>query len=146
MRVVAADDAEGRGGLPVIPVGVTPETEPFWTAAAEGRLLLERCRSCGTVIWYPKPVCPSCHGRDLEWFEGSGRGTIYSFTVVRRGGYASGGDHVLAYVELEEGPRVMTNIVVADPSTLACDQPVEAVFHDTGHGSALLRFEPAAGS
>lgn len=129
--------------LPTPAPPVTPETKPFWDATAEGRLVLPKCRPCRTVFWYPRAICPNCHAIDVEWIDAAGRGTIYSFTVIRRGGYASGGDYVLAYVELVEGPKIMTNIVECVPGDLACGQPVEVVFHDTGHGSALPRFKPS---
>jgi hypothetical protein len=80
---------------------------------------------------------------DVEWIDAAGRGTIYSFTVIRRGGYAGGRDYVLAYVELVEGPKIMTNIVECVPGDLACGQAVDVVFHNTGHGSALPRFKPS---
>ena len=129
--------------LPAPPPPITPETQPFWDATARGQLVLPRCKTCTTVIWYPRAICPACHSMEIEWFDASGRGTIYSYTVVRRGGYAGGGDYVLAYVELEEGPRILTNIVDCDPAVLACGQPVEVLFHDTGEGTALVRFRPA---
>ena len=131
--------------LPTPAPVVNPETAPFWAATAEGRLLLARCDGCGVTIWYPRGICPQCHATATSWYEGSGRGRIYSFTVVRRGEgpYREAAPYVLAYVELDEGPRVMTNIVEADPSTLEIDQAVEVVFHDTGEGNALARFRPA---
>ncbi len=128
--------------LPAPPPPVTPETKPFWDATAEGRLALPRCRACETIIWYPRAICPTCHAMDVEWIDASGRGTIYSFTVIRRGGYAGGRDYVLAYVELAEGPKVLTNIVEYAPGDLVCGHAVEVVFQDTGHGSALPRFKP----
>ncbi len=123
------------------------EVKPFWDATAEGRLLLPRCEECRTVIWYPRPFCPACGSLRVAWSEASGRGTIYSFTVNRRGAgdlpeYKTAGTYVLAYVELAEGPRIMTNIVECDPDALEIGQAVEAVFHDTGQGSALPRFRP----
>jgi uncharacterized OB-fold protein len=129
--------------LPAPAPPVTPETKPFWDATAEGRLVLPRCRPCGTVIWYPRAICPACHAMDVEWIDATGRGTIYSFTVIRRSGYAGGRDYVLAYVELAEGPKIMTNIVDYAPEDLVCGRAVEVVFHDTGHGSALPRFKPS---
>lgn len=127
----------------------TPETQPYWDAAAEGRLVLPRCRACGTVIWYPRALCPGCQSVDVEWFEASGRGTVYSYTVNRTGradhpSYRDVDVHVLAYVELAEGPRVLTNIVDVDPDGVRCGQPVQAVFHGTDGGSALVRFAPDA--
>jgi uncharacterized OB-fold protein len=132
--------------LPNIAPKPNLETQPFWDATAEGRLLLERCDApgCGTVIWYPRSFCPTCGSMDTSWFEASGRGTIYSCTVTRRGqgAYRDAGPFVLAYVELEEGPRVMTNIVDCDPATVHIGQAVHVTFHDTGQGSALPRFRP----
>src|SRR6266540_1536103 len=88
---------------------VSPESQPFWDATAEGRLLLPRCEACQTVIWYPRSFCPVCGSNNVAWFEASGRGTIYSFTVNRLGradlpDYRGVGRFVVAYVELEEGP------------------------------------------
>lgn len=129
--------------LPTPAPAVTPETKPFWDATAEGKLVLPKCNGCATVIWYPRGICPECHGTDIGWIDASGRGTIYSFTIVRRGGYARGEPYALAYVELDEGPRMMTNIVDCDLERLEVGQPVQVVFHDTGHGTALPRFRPA---
>ncbi|MBV9582389.1 MAG: Zn-ribbon domain-containing OB-fold protein [Chloroflexi bacterium] len=136
--------------LPAPAPFVLPEVKPFWDGTAEGKLLLPRCLECRTVIWYPKPFCPSCASTRVEWVPASGRGTIYSFTVNRRGvadlsAYRNAGVYVLAYVELEEGPRMMTNIVDCDPESVRIGQNVELVFHDTGEGNALPRFRPASG-
>jgi uncharacterized protein len=130
--------------LPVPAPGVNPETKEFWDATAAGRLLLKRCLDCGSVIWYPRALCPECASLRTEWFESSGRGRVYSYTVNHRGEgvYAGAAAFVLAYVELDEGPRVMTNIVEADGADLAVGLPVEVVFQDTGEGTALPRFRP----
>jgi uncharacterized OB-fold protein len=121
------------------------ETKPFWDATAEGRLVLPRCNACATIIWTPRLFCPACGSTDVSWFDASGRGTIYSFSIIRKGQgqYREAGPYVLAYVELEEGPRVMTNIVDCDPESLEVGQAVRVVWHDTGEGSALDRFTPA---
>lgn len=122
------------------------DSEPFWAATAEGRLTLQRCTACDTVIWWPRSICPTCSSFDLDWFDASGEGSIYSFTVVhqspgRRWGAAT--PYVLAYVELDEGPRLMTNVVGCDPATVEIDQRVRVVFDDTGEGNALPRFTPS---
>jgi len=126
---------------------MSPEAKPFWEAAAEERLELVRCLDCSTVVWYPRGLCPRCGSRALEWFEASGRGTIYSYTVVRRGAagpYAGVMPYVLAYVELEEGPRVLTNIVRCDVEAVGVGDAVHAVFERVEDGTtALLRFSPA---
>ncbi|MFV0526248.1 MAG: Zn-ribbon domain-containing OB-fold protein [Acidimicrobiales bacterium] len=134
-----------------LPVGTphpNPDSAPFWAATAEGRFLLQRCTGCGTVMWWPRAVCPECSSFDLAWFEATGEGTVYSFSIVRRTPdrrWAPSAPYVLAYVELDEGPRVMTNIVDCDPDTVTVDQRVRVVWHDTGEGSALPRFTPAGG-
>ncbi len=136
--------------LPAPAPFVQPEVKPYWEATARGELVLPRCKQDGTLIWYPKPFCPTCASTDVEWVPASGRGTVYSFTVNRRGvadlrDYREAGVYVLAYVELDEGPRMMTNIVDCDPDTVKIGQKVEVVFHDTGEGSALPRFRPVGG-
>ncbi|SRR6266568_4243856 len=135
--------------LPAPAPFVQPEVKAFWDGTAAGKLLLPRCLECSEVIWFPRPFCPSCASTRVEWVEASGRGTIYSFTVNRRGvadmsAYREAGVYVLAYVELEEGPRIMTNIVDCDPDSVRIGQQVEVVFHDTGQGTALTRFRPSA--
>jgi uncharacterized protein len=131
--------------LPTSAPTISPETADYWAATAEGRLLLKRCDACGHVIWYPRAICPDYHSTDTSWFEASGRGEVYSFTVNRRGDgpWKEAAPFVLAYVELDEGPRVMTNIVDCDVDTLRIGQPVEVAFADTGEGNAIVRFRPA---
>ncbi|HEY6493002.1 MAG TPA: Zn-ribbon domain-containing OB-fold protein [Trebonia sp.] len=136
----------GATPLPAPVPGVNPETREFWEATGQGRLLLKRCLDCGSVIWYPRAFCPECASLRTEWFPASGRGRVYSYTVNHRGEgpYREAAPFVLAYVELDEGPRVMTNVVEAAEADLAVGLPVEVVFHDTGEGTALPRFRPAA--
>ncbi len=132
--------------LPAPAPAVNPETREYWAATARGRLLLKRCLDCGSVIWYPRALCPDCASTRTEWFAASGRGRVYSYTLNHRGqgAYSGAAPYVLAYVELEEGPRIMTNLVGAEAGALAVGLPVEVTFHDTGEGSALPRFRPAA--
>jgi uncharacterized protein len=134
---------QSQPALPAPPPPVNPETREFWTATASGELLLKRCLDCDNVIWYPRALCPECGSMRTEWFEASGRGRIYSYTVNHRGEGAYQGQppFVLAYVELDEGPRMMTNIVGAEPADLSIGAPVTVVFHDTGAGTALPRFQ-----
>ena len=126
---------------------VLPEVRPFWEATARGKLLLPQCEDCQTVIWYPRPVCPACGSLRVSWREASGHGQVYTYTVNRRGQanlaeYQAVDTYVLAYVELEEGPRILTNIVDCEPDAVRIGMPVTVVFHDTGQGSALVRFRP----
>jgi len=136
--------AKGERTLPAKAPYVDLDTKEFWDATGRGVLLLRRCRACGVVIWYPRFVCPDCHSTDTEWFDATGRGTVYSFTIARRGmgPWKDVAPYVLAYVELEEGPRLMTNVVGCDPETVTIGMPVEVVFDDTGEGTAIPRFRP----
>jgi uncharacterized OB-fold protein len=130
--------------LPAPAPPVVPETKPFWDGTKAGKLVLPRCPRCSFVIWYPRQFCPQCGQTPVEWFEASGLGTVYSFTIVRRGegAYRDTPQYTLAIVELQEGPRVLTNIVDCDGSGLQIGQAVTAVFSDAGESAALLRFRP----
>ena len=115
-------------------------------------LVLPKCSVCDFVIWFPREICPECSSQEVAWFKASGRGTIYSCTTTRQipGSWSKVTPFVLAYVELEEGPRVMTNIVECDPESVSIGDPVEAVFEEAVHrdgepGSPLLRFRPIEG-
>jgi uncharacterized OB-fold protein len=113
------------------------EAAPFWDAAALGRLRLQRCETCATVVWYPRGVCPGCGGASLAWFEATGRGTIYSFSVIRRGSpFGAVDPYVLAYIELDDGPRMLTNVINCDPTAVTVGAAVHAVFEE-----GLVRFE-----
>lgn len=132
--------------LPRITPRIDPETAAFWAGTTQGKLLLERCPDCQAVIWYPRGgYCPACGGMSATAFEAAGTGTVYTFTIVHRAlaEYAEVTPFVIAYVELDEGPRIMTNIVDCDPSAVLIGMPVRAVFHDTGQGAAVYRFAPA---
>jgi uncharacterized protein len=136
---------DGFPQLPTPAPAVVPETEPFWAATAQGKLVLPKCAACETIIWYPKGLCTECGSVDIGWVEASGEGAVYTFSISRRGegAYREATPFVLAYVELDEGPRVMTNIVGCSPESVRIGLRVRAVFDDTGEGSALVRFAPA---
>ena len=130
------------------------ETRAFWEGAGRGELVLQRCRGCQTVQHRPRGVCASCLSNDLEHFVASGRGRIYTFSVTHQNGippFAAACPYVLAYVTLEEGPRMLTNIVGCDPETVLIDQEVVVDFQpaDTsdkgpaGGQYAVPRFRPA---
>jgi uncharacterized OB-fold protein len=136
-----------ESALPVpLPV-INPDTAVFWAATAEGRLLVTHCDACGENIWYPRPLCPFCHSTETSWLESAGIGTIYSFSVMRRGvgDWAKVVPYVIAYVELTEGPRVMTNIVESDVDRVSIGDPVEVVFYRAGDEAALPRFRRVQG-
>lgn len=101
------------------------ETAPFWNAAAQGKLLIKRCESCSSHHYYPRAHCPHCGSGETEWVESSGKGSIYTFTVLRLGGGT-----VPAYVTLDEGISIFTNIVDCEPDDLAIGKRVNVVFRD----------------
>ena len=125
----------------------TPESRPFWDAARRHELQLPYCRACGQYHYYPRAVCPHCLSNDLEWRRLSGRGRVHTFTLVHRGakGFPLPTPYVMAIVELEEGPRMMTNIlgVAADPRQIPFGMPVEATFTDVTPEISLVHFRPA---
>lgn len=134
---------EYTGPLPL----PTPESRPYWDAARRHELRLPRCRGCGRRFFYPRAACPHCLSADVEWQRVSGRGTLHTFTVVHRGqkGFPLPAPYVLAIVELDEGPRLMTNLVDCepDPATLRIGMAVEVVFADVTRDISLPRFRPA---
>ena len=129
----------------------TSETEPFWAAAADERLELPVCDHCGLVIWYPRSFCPDCQTSTVTWTPMSGSGTVYSYTVTRGGVGRRWREHipfVIAYVQLAEGPIMLTNIVGTDPETVHIGMAVTAVFEhapadDDGRVNTVVRFAHA---
>jgi len=123
---------------------VTSTTEAFWKSTSEGRFILQRCNACDLVVWFPRKHCPECWSETLATFDASGEGTVYSYTIIRKvaNEYKQATPFVVAYVELAEGPRIMTNIVGCDVDSVRVGMPVAIEFHDTGEGNALYRFHP----
>ena len=116
-----------------------PENQEFWDAAAQGRYLVKHCAACGASHYYPRALCPFCFSDRTEWKPASGKATIYSFSVMRR----VDEPYAVAYVTLEEGPTLMTNIVDCDLDKLRIDQSVRVVFKPTEGGPPLPMFTPA---
>ncbi len=126
---------------------INPGTQPFWDACAQGRLLLQRCGDCGHQQFYPRLLCAACGSRRLDWTEACGRGTVRTFTIIRRAvsaAFEPDAPYVVALVELEEGPTLMSNIVGCDPAGVAIGQPVRVTFEIRAQGVAVPQFEPAA--
>ena len=116
----------------------------MWEAADEGRLLVTKCGHCQALSWYPRSICVACSRLNTGWLEVSGHATVYSYTVVRRGhgAYKDAAPYVVAYVQLREGPRMLTNIVNCEPADVTIGLDVKVVFQRGGGGDALPRFEP----
>jgi len=117
---------------------VTTETAQFWAKANEGQLSVPQCKSCGKFHWYPRANCPFCTSDQVELKPASGKGTIYSYSVARRGKDS----YVIAYVTLDEGVTMMTNIVNADGANLAIGQPVRVAMVASEDGQRVPMFEP----
>ena len=117
---------------------VYPEAKPFWDAAAEGRLLVKRCSECGEHHHYPRDGCPFCGSVNTEWRQAGGQGTIYSFSIMRRAEVP----YIVAYVTLDEGPAVLTNIATDDPDSLHIGQRVRVEFTPTEGGPPVPMFAP----
>jgi hypothetical protein len=120
-------------------------TEPFWKGTRRGVLLIQRCRACGHWRWTPKLACPHCWSEDTEWAEVSGRGTLYSYTVVHRPVDPAQfrAPYVLAIVQLDEGPRLLTNIVDCELDALRVDMPVAVRFERIDDEFVVYPFAPA---
>jgi uncharacterized OB-fold protein len=123
------------------------ETLPWWEAAAAHRLVVQRCTACGRPRHPPGPACPACHAFGFEWLTSSGRGTVYSFTVVHRAfvpSLAAKVPYVVAIVALDDVPaiRLVSNLVDVDPATVRVGLPVAVVWEDVAPGLALPRFRP----
>jgi uncharacterized protein len=119
------------------------ENQPFFEAAREGRLLLKRCLTCGEVHYYPRAVCPFCASERTEWIPAQGRGTIYSFSVMRRIAQPYAQPYALAYVTLDEGVTMLTNLVDCDLDRLRIGDAVRLVFKPADGGEMIPMFTPA---
>ena len=111
------------------------DTQPFWGATKDKALRYQKCDTCGTVVWHPRAHCTGCTSGTLNWHTASGNGTLYSYSVVRQSYhpfFRTLVPYAIAWVDLDEGPRVLTNIVgVEDPTTdLACGQPVTITWEE----------------
>ena len=117
----------------------TAETKPFWDASARGELLYGSCSACNEKHYYPRARCPYCFSDQVTWRVASGRGTLYSYSAVPRGNPP----YVSAYVMLEEGVAVFTNMVECNPGDLSIGLAVELVFEKSRDGQPVAVFRPA---
>jgi len=121
-------------------------SQPFWDAAKEHRLVLQRSKKTGRYVYYPRAVSPFGVNDELAWTTVSGRGTVYSYTIARRPTapqWAADVPYVIAIVRLEEGPHLTTNIVDCDPESVRIGMQVVATFADVTPDITLVQFRPA---
>ncbi|MDF2368470.1 Zn-ribbon domain-containing OB-fold protein [Sneathiella sp.] len=115
---------------------INMETERYWEGSKNGQLLMKKCNACGKTHFYPRTICPVCSSSDTEWYEASGKGKIYSYSIMRRAKIP----YVMAYVTLDEGVTMMTNIVESDFDDVKIGKAVEVTFRDTEGNQSLPVF------
>jgi uncharacterized OB-fold protein len=123
---------------------IDADSAPFWEAVAERRLTAQRCETCRRLVFHPRAICPHCHSLELTWQTLSGRGTVYSFTVSRRAPSAEFEPlvpYVVALIDLDEGCRMLSNIVGADAHAVRCGARVSVRFENVSDGQLLPVFE-----
>jgi uncharacterized protein len=130
-----------------LPIPLNRETSrPFWEAAQRHELIMPRCRLCDHLFWYPREVCPVCLSSEIDWLPVSGRGRLYSFTVIYQPAnpaFRDDAPYIYAMVQLDEGPRLIANLVDCPPAEARVDLPVVAVFDDVTPDVTLVKFRPA---
>jgi uncharacterized OB-fold protein len=123
-----------------------PASQRFWEAAKRHELLMPRCKRCDRLFFYPREVCPNCLNADLDWQKVSGLGRLFSFTVIHQPAnpaFQEDVPYVYAMVQLDEGPRMIANLVDCPPSEAQVDMRVQAVFDDVTPDWTLVKFKPA---
>jgi uncharacterized OB-fold protein len=125
----------------------TPDdtTRPFWEAAREGRFLIKRCRDCGRAHYYPRPFCPHCWSGAVDWEDARGRASLYTWSVVLQNDLPPWPErvpYVAAVVDLDEGPRVMTNVVECEFERLTIDMALQVSFRQASDEVTVPVFRP----
>lgn len=124
------------------------DSAPYWQAAREGKLVLQQCAACGLKRFLPRHLCPTCWSDQTQWVEACGRGTVHAVTIVRRApsqAFREKVPYVVALVDLDEGPRMLTNIVGPNAEQARIGQPVEVTFEVRDNG-AVPQFRIAGGN
>ncbi len=124
------------------------ESDYYWQKAKEHELWLRKCEDCGQAYFYPRDISPCCFSKNTSWIQASGNATLYTYGIVQRAphpGFRDDVPFVTAIVELEEGPRMATNIVIDEPSedNLKVGMALQVTFEDITDEIALPKFRPA---
>jgi uncharacterized OB-fold protein len=120
---------------------------PYWNAAREHRLLIRKCNACGSLHFMPRYLCPECWSEQLEWVESKGSGSVHSFTVIRRAPVATFAErtpYVVALIDLDEGPRMIANVIGEGALSVAIGDMVQVTFEDRGDGAVVPQFTRVA--
>lgn len=123
----------------------TPWSKPFWDGCKRHELLIQKCADCSVRVFYPKLFCPECLSSDLEWVKASGKGRIYTYTTIHSyqpTPFTEDVPYIVAVVQLEEGVRMMSNLIECPPDKARCDMEVEVVFEDVTDEITLPKFRP----
>ena len=126
---------------------ISETTEEFWNATREQKLVIQWCKTCEKAIMYPREVCVACFGTDLEYRPASGKGVVYAFSVQHRPAnpmFAAKVPYTVAIVELDEGVRMMSNVINCPWEDVAVDMPVEVTWEPLSDGRNLPQFQPAS--
>ena len=133
--------AQSQKPIPIM----QPWTETFWKGTKQGKLLIQKCRECGSKVFFPKKLCPDCWSESMEWVESSGKATVYTFTIMKdmvEPKFMGDLPYVLAMVDLEDGIRMTTRIVNCSPENVSIGMEVQVVFEDISPECALPVFQP----
>lgn len=123
----------------------TPETQDFWDGAKAGNLRLQKCDDCSHVYFPPRPFCPKCASKQVQSFTASGKGKLHSYVINHRPPPGFEAPYAIAVVLLDEGPKMMTNVVGVEqtPEALQLDMAVEVAFERVTDDISLPKFRPA---
>ena len=125
---------------------ITEETKEYWEGCKRHELRMQRCKECGTYVWYPQPMCHNCNSMNLEWTRVSGKGMVYSYTIIHHPtgrAWESEVPYAVVLVELPEGVRMVSNLVDCRQEDVKIGMPVEVVFDDVTQEITLPKFRPA---
>ncbi len=150
-----SSEVEARAPAPAKPVPIVDDaSRPFFDGALEGRLILRRCRACGTYMWPVggirtplRPRCVECFSGDLEWAPATGRGTLYSFALMHQiyhPAFAAEVPYNISVIELDEGVRMTSNVVGCSNDELRIGMPLEVIFEQLDEQVAIPKFKPSA--
>ena len=129
-----------------LPDGIPDWQQPFWESLRQRRIKVQRCASCGAFRHVPKEICASCHATAFSWEPVSGRGVVYTYTVVHRAptpAYQAGAPYAIVHAAMDEGFRMVATMTGADPSSVRIGAPVRVVYTELSPEWTIVEFEPA---